>query len=108
MTESLQEQIDRAAKRLGQLKERQRKADARTRSAASRQARADDTRRKILAGALVLDEHSGLRAAVLDLMREKLTREDDRRLFGLSPLGASSADPAPAPAGGEGVGYEYA
>lgn len=104
MTESLKEQIDRATKRLGQLRERQRKADARARAASSRQARADDTRRKIVAGALCLDEHNGLRGAVLDLLGEKLVREDDRRLFNLPPLGAPPADPVPAPAGGEGYG----
>lgn len=95
MPESLQDQIARAAERLDKLKERQRKAEARARVAASKKNRAAETRRKILAGALCLDEKNGLRAAALALIGKKLTREDDRALFNLPPL---SSTPAPTPA----------
>ena len=56
----------------------------------------DDTRRKILAGAAVLDEavkHSKFRAELESLLGRFLKRTDERALFGLPPL------PAPATVG---------
>jgi hypothetical protein len=51
--------------------------------------RKDDTRRKILAGAAVLDEmakNDKLKAEIHKLLASFLTRDNDRALFGLSPL----------------------
>jgi hypothetical protein len=50
----LNEQVAALEERLKQLKAKQQKVDARKRAFESRQARKNDTRRKILAGAIVL------------------------------------------------------
>jgi len=53
------------------------------------QHRKDDTRRKILAGAAVLDEAENkpeFNALLLKLLGRFLSRPDDRALFGLVPL----------------------
>lgn len=93
----LDERIAALQVRLGQLKARQQKADARERALQSRQARKDDTRRKIIAGAIVLAKveqgvlPNGQFQRWLD---ESLTRPDDRALFNLpagSPGGATPA-----------------
>jgi hypothetical protein len=72
--------------KLEQLKVRQLRLENRIRYLASRQARRDETRRKILIGAVILakiergefDERK-LRA----MLDSALTRKDDRELFGL-------------------------
>ena len=77
-------QIRRLEERLRQLKVRKHRTDARRRSLQSRRSRHEDTRRKILVGAVVLAkvEQGALDDAVLrgwlDVM---LTRADDRVLF---------------------------
>jgi hypothetical protein len=62
---------------------------ARERAKLKAKSRKDDTRRKILAGALAL-EHAEISPefgnTLNRLLREHLTRDDDRRLFGLDPL----------------------
>lgn len=58
-------------------------------SARKRQDRADNTRRKILDGALIqiyADTHPDIQTLLEKLRKEELTREDDRKLFGLTPL----------------------
>jgi hypothetical protein len=72
--------------KLEQLKVRQRRLENRIRYLASRQARRDETRRKILIGAVILAkiergefEEKKLRA----MLDSALTRKDDRALFGL-------------------------
>lgn len=55
----------------------------------SKQTRADDTRRKILDGALIRNEaaHNPAVQTLLDSLRAKyLTKPQDRALFGLPPL----------------------
>ncbi len=55
--------------------------------------RKDDTRRKILAGAVVLDEaehNAAYKTALYSLLERFLTREQDRALFGFKPLPESS------------------
>jgi hypothetical protein len=82
----LQERIGALEGRLRQLQVRQQRIDARKSALASRRARADDIRRKILLGGLVLAK---LEAGALDQgtfkrwLDEALTREADRALFGL-------------------------
>lgn len=57
-----------------------------------------DTRRKILAGALAL-QHAEISPefgnTLHALLREHLTRDDERRLFGLDPLPAPNNGHAP-------------
>jgi hypothetical protein len=72
--------------KLEQLKVRQRRLENRIRYLASRQARRDETRRKILIGAVILAkiergefDEKKLRA----MLDSALTRKDDRALFGL-------------------------
>ena len=72
--------------RLRQLKAREQAAEARRRTLESRRKRKDDTRRKILVGAIVLAkvEHGEMERALLGRWLEQgLVRDDDRALFGL-------------------------
>ena len=85
-TSKLEQRIETLQTRLNQLKVRQARAEARKRALLSRRARKDDTRRKILAGAIVLAK---VEAGELDPKRfrqwldQALTRADDRALFEL-------------------------
>ena len=78
--------------KLVKLKQQQEKIARQIRSEKTRiskQARADDTRRKILDGALVRNEadHNSDVQALLDRLRSRyLTKPQDRALFGLPPL----------------------
>ena len=74
--------------KLKALKTKQQRVDARARALASRRAREEDTRRKILIGAAVLArvdrnelDHDDLQA----WLDAHLTRDDDRALFELPP-----------------------
>ena len=86
MTTKLDDRIQGLEDKLSQLKVRQARAEARQRTLAARRARKDDTRRKILVGAIVLDRAA---AGSLDLttlrawLDAALTRPDDRALFEL-------------------------
>jgi len=86
VTTRLEERIETLRERLDQLKTRQARIEARKRALASRRARKDDTRRKILAGAILLAkvESGDFDARMFRRWLDKaLTREDDRELFGL-------------------------
>ena len=80
---------DRIASLEGKLKElrvQQQRAEARKRAAAQRRTRADDTRRKILVGAVVLDQVARGHVKNEQLRQwldDALVRDDDRVLFGL-------------------------
>jgi chromosome segregation ATPase len=72
--------------KLKQLKTRQARLDARKRALASSRARKDDTRRKILAGAIVLarvEQGQIPQAEFRAWLDAALTRADDRALFDL-------------------------
>jgi hypothetical protein len=89
MSPKLDERIETLQTRLRQLKARQVRLEARKRALASRRARKDDTRRKILAGAIVLAkvEQGVIDAATFTgWLDSALTRADDRALFELPPL----------------------
>ena len=81
----LDDRVETLEHKLKQLKIRQQRAAARATALASARARKDDTRRKILAGAILLakveagDFDPGTFKRWLD---RSLVREDDRRLFG--------------------------
>jgi large subunit ribosomal protein L7/L12 len=86
-----------AAKRLKQLKVRRDMVEARRLQSLLKGQRSDDTRRKILVGALVLD--------MMDRLDKFLTRADDRALFQLPSIpekivsaGTGSPDAENAPA----------
>jgi hypothetical protein len=80
------ERIQTLEERLRQLKAKQQRVAARKRTLESRRSRREDTRRKILVGAIVLAkvEQGGIEEAVLrGWLEGALTRADDRALFGL-------------------------
>lgn len=82
----IDERIAALEGRLKQLKNRQQQLEARRRHLESRHRRRDDTRRKILVGAIVLArvEQGRLEEAELrGWLDQALTRGDDRALFGL-------------------------
>lgn len=83
---TIEERIKQQEEKLKQLKALKQKQEARIRAAQSKKERADDTRRKVLAGALLLEimnesaENKNRFTARLDKF---LTRPVDRALFGL-------------------------
>ena len=83
------ERIGVLEERLKQLKAKQQKIDARKRALETRQARQADTRRKFLAGAIVLaqiESDAGAKAKFRLWLDASLTRDDDRALFDLPPV----------------------
>ncbi len=83
----IDEQIANLEERLKQLKARQQKTIARQRAFESHRERKNDTRRKILIGAIVLARIKQGRFTETELlawMDEALTRADDRALFALA------------------------
>lgn len=81
-----EEKIDRLEQRLRQLKVRKQRVDARRRALESKRSRQEDTRRKILVGAIVLakvDQGVMDEAQLREWLEKALTRSDDRALFGL-------------------------
>lgn len=84
----INERIESLETKLKQLKARQQRIDARARALANRRQRKEDTRRKILIGAIVLARVEQGRIPAADLtawLDEALTRQDDRALFELPP-----------------------
>jgi hypothetical protein len=82
----LDERITALEERLKQLKARQQRADARRRSLESRRARKEDTRRKVLVGAIVLARVEQGRLPEAELrawLDDALERANDRVLFDL-------------------------
>jgi hypothetical protein len=86
VTSHITERIETLEGRLRQLKAKQQRIEARQRSLASRRTRRDDTRRKILVGAIVLakvDQDVLSESTLRGWLDKALTRSDDRALFGL-------------------------
>lgn len=86
MATKLDERVATLEDKLKQLKVRQQRAKARETALASRRARKDDTRRKILVGAILLAKVEQGQFDERQLRRwldKALTRKDDRALFGL-------------------------
>jgi len=93
------EKIQALRTRLAALQAAEQAATARAKAAASKANRAQDTRRKVLAGAFVL-ESLGLDGFTKLSIRGRsfdqwLTRPDDRTLFQLPPLAGPPGTPAP-------------
>ncbi len=87
--EQIAELEEQTRKKVKQLKAKKELIEARKVHALIKGKRSDDTRRKILAGAMVLevssrDEEARLR--FMERMDKFLVRPDDRALFGLPPL----------------------
>jgi hypothetical protein len=87
--EQIAELEETTRKKVRQLKAKKELIEARKVQALIKGKRADDTRRKILAGAMTLefsgrDEETRLR--FIKQMDKFLVRSDDRALFGLPPL----------------------
>jgi hypothetical protein len=88
----IEERIETLKERLKQLETRKTRAEARKRALLARRARKDDTRRKILAGAIVLTRVEQGKIAEAEFrawLEAGLTRADDRALFDLPPLPGS-------------------
>lgn len=88
---TINDQIEQAKKRVKQLEARKQQIEARKLHLLIKGKRSNDTRRKILAGALVLDmmEHDeAAQHRFLDRLDKYLKRADDRALFGLLPIQA--------------------
>lgn len=97
MTTKQDEKIKALELKLAQAKALKAKQEAAARARASAARRTADTRRKVLAGALVLDmmeRDEQTRAKFLDRLDKYLTRADDRALFDLPAV--QPQQPAPA------------
>lgn len=83
----ISEKIDAAKERLAQLKKLQHRIQAQKRAVDARLARAQDTRRKILVGAVLLhaiDLGKVDQEWLTRLLNEGLSKDQDRTLFGLA------------------------
>ncbi len=90
---AIDDRIAATEKRLQQLRAQREQMEARQLARVLKGQRADDARRKILTGAVVLAavEHGEARwsrEALMTLLSARLTRPDDRALFGLPELPA--------------------
>lgn len=79
---TLAERIRAAEEKLATMRDQKRAADALRAARDRKKERSDETRRKILAGAIALGE-PGLRELLLETLSQRLVREDDRALFNL-------------------------
>lgn len=85
---SIDQRIAALEEKLKQEKAKKQKVEARKRAAEAKLNRAQDTRRKILAGALVLEmmeQDEQAKTRFMARLDSFLTRQDDRALFGLYP-----------------------
>ena len=82
----LEATIEAQQKKLAQLKAKKQKMDALQKARLTGLARRQDTRRKVLAGAMLMelmDKDPQLKAQMLGKLSTFLVRPDDRALFGL-------------------------
>ncbi len=96
----LDDKIARLEERLRRLKSRHVRVEARRRTLESRRSRREDTRRKILVGAIVLakvDQGLFEESALREWLDGALTRKEDRELFGLETAAKTSASVAHRP-----------
>lgn len=93
MSQKLNERISTLEERLKQLKNQKQRSEQRRRTSESRNARKEDTRRKILVGAIVIsmvERGEIVRSEYTRWLEEGLKRDDDRALFQLPQLPGSS------------------
>lgn len=96
----LETSIKKLEEKLRQAKAKKAQIEAKRRAAEAKKQRKDDTRRKILLGAVVMAEIEKdvrLKLEIDKLLAARLTRDDDRELFGLSPLPKQEGDGQAAP-----------
>ena len=85
----LEASIEAQQKKLAQLKAHKQKIEARQKSKLQGAARQQGTRRKVLAGAMLLElmnKDVELQKSMLGKLSSFLTRDDDRKLFGLTVM----------------------
>jgi len=99
-TTSIEDKIkdieEKAAKQIKQLKAKQEQIEARKLTALMKGNRASETRRKILAGALILEimeKDEAAKTRFMNQLDKYLTRDDDRALFNLKPLEKETETP---------------
>jgi hypothetical protein len=103
---TLQERIAKAEERLKQLRADQQKVEARKKAAEVKRSRKEETRRKVLVGAVVLaklEEGSYPEADFTAMMDAALTRPEDRNLFGLAVTTQEALDGSVAVPNSEGM-----
>lgn len=86
----LEATIEAQQKKLAQLRARKQKMEALQKSKLTGLARRQDTRRKVLAGAMLIElmaKDSELQKQMLGKLSTFLVRPDDRALFGLRSVG---------------------
>lgn len=86
---TMDEKIAALEQRLQQMKTHQQRIEARKRTLASRRARKDNTRRKILIGAIVqakIAQGEFAESTLRHWLDKALVRSDDRELFELPPM----------------------
>ena len=97
----IEERIAALEAKLKQEKARKQQIEARKRAIESKKRRSDDTRRKILIGAVIMGKVASGEwdnDKLIILIDQALTRADDRALFELDSLARfHSTDPAPEP-----------
>lgn len=84
---AIEEQIKKQQEKLAQLKARKQAIESRLKATESKKNRAEDTRRKVLIGAAVLaqiENNPEAQERTKQMMDKFLTRDNDRKLFGLS------------------------
>jgi len=84
---TLAERIAKAEEKLKQLKAEQQKMEAQKKLAEAKRSRQDETRRKVLVGAVVLaklEDGTYPEAEFTAMMEAALLRSEDRKLFGLA------------------------
>jgi large subunit ribosomal protein L7/L12 len=85
---ALDERIKAQEDKLKQLKALKQKQEAQKRAAEAKRTRTQDTRRKVLVGAMMLEhmeKNEATKTNILTKLDAFLTRDDDRTLFGLYP-----------------------
>lgn len=90
---TIDDRIAALEEKLKQEKARKEQLEARKLQSMIKGKRSDDTRRKILAGALVLEmmqRDESTRAKFLERLDKYLKRADERKLFDLPPLASTS------------------
>ena len=99
-TTSIEDKIkdieEKAVKQIKQLKAKLEQIEARKLTALMKGNRASETRRKILAGALILEimeKDEAAKTRFMNQLDKYLTRDDDRALFNLKPLSKETETP---------------